>query len=157
MVDYLIGGWGIRGITYFQSGFSYSPNMSLARANYCAVACNARADRIGDGNLPDSSVHWIATGTSMRSFYLRPSRPRAGNGGRNILVGPGLNNWDLGVFKSFMVREGLKLEFRYEMFNAWNHPQFNAPSNSLETPATFGRITSARDPRISQFVAKISF
>ena len=157
VVDYLIGGWGIRGITYFQSGFSYSPNMSLARANYCAVACNARADRIGDGNLPDSQRtldrYW-----DFSAFLLPPtSSPRAGNGGRNILVGPGLNNWDLGVFKSFMVREGLRLEFRYEMFNTWNHSQFNAPSNSLENAATFGRITSARDPRISQFVLRLTF
>ena len=131
--------------------------MSLARANYCAVACNARADRIGDGNLPDSERtldrYW-----DFSAFLLPPtSSPRAGNGGRNILVGPGLNNWDLGVFKSFMVREGLRLEFRYEMFNAWNHSQFNAPSNSLENAATFGRITSARDPRISQFVLRLTF
>jgi hypothetical protein len=43
------------------------------------------------------------------------------------------------------------------MFNAWNHGQFNAPPNSLENAATFGKITSARDPRISQFVLKLTF
>jgi len=85
------------------------------------------------------------------------TNPRAGNGGRNILVGPGLNNWDLGVYKTFQIAEGKKLEFRYEMFNTWNHPQFNAPPSSIENAATFGRITSARDPRISQFVLKLTF
>jgi hypothetical protein len=156
-LNHVIGGWGFRGVTFFQTGFLYSPSMALARANYCALACVARADRIGDGNIPKSQRtldrYW-----DFSAFVLPPlSNPRLTNGGRNILVGPGLNNWDLGLFKTFQIAEGTRLEFRYEMFNSWNHPQFNAPSNNLENAATFGRITTSRDPRISQFVLKLTF
>jgi hypothetical protein len=157
LVNQLIGGWGVRGITFFQSGFGYSPGMNLPRANYCATACVANADRIGDGNL-DASERTLDRYWDITAFTLPPlDTPRIGNGGRNILIGPGLNNWDLGIYKSFRLAEGMRLDFRYEMFNAWNHPQFNAPPSSVESPTTFGRITSARDPRISQFVVKISF
>ena len=156
-VNQVIGGWGVRGITYFQSGFSFSPAMSLARSNYCAISCNARADRIRDGNLPKSE-RTLDRFWDFSAFVLpSTANPRAGNGGRNILVGPGLNNWDLGIFKNFQISESKRIEFRYEMFNAWNHGQFNAPPNSLENAATFGKITSARDPRISQFVLKLTF
>lgn len=156
-LNQFFGGWGVRGVTFFQSGFAYSPRMSLARANYCAAACSANADRIADGNL-SKSERTINRFWDISAFVLPPlTNPRAGNGGRNILVGPGLNNWDLGVYKTFQIAEGKKLEFRYEMFNTWNHPQFNAPPSSIENAATFGRITSARDPRISQFVLKLTF
>jgi len=157
VLNQFIGGWGVRGITAFQSGFSYSPTMNLARANYCAISCNARADRIGNGNL-SKSERTLDRFWDFSAFVLpSTANPRAGNGGRNILVGPGINNWDMGVFKNFQISESKRLEFRYEMFNAWNHGQFNAPPNSLENATTFGRITSARDPRISQFVLKLTF
>ena len=75
--------------------------MQLARANYCAAACSANADRIADGNIPESD-RTIDRYWDFSAFVLPPlTDPRAGNGGRNILVGPGLNNWDLGIFKTF--------------------------------------------------------
>jgi len=156
-LNLLIGGWGVRGVSQFQSGFYFAPSMNLARANYCATACVARPDRVADGNLPDEQQtltrYWDFT-----AFVLPPTTaPRAGNGGRNILQGPGINNFDLGIFKNFQITEGFKAEFRYEMFNAFNHSQWGTPSSNVENAATFGQITSMRDPRISQFVLKLIF
>jgi hypothetical protein len=161
----VVGGWGIRGISTLQGGFPYDPTMSLARTNICESACTARPDQIRNANLPKS----VRTRNGLSSdptvaywdydaFVLPPvTAPRIGNAGRGVLRGPGVNNWDLGIFKNVAITERLRLEFRYEMFNAWNHPQFNSPSTDLEDRTTFGKLTSAHDPRISQFVLKVSF
>jgi hypothetical protein len=147
----------VRGVSAFQSGFYFAPSMNLARANYCATACSARPDRIADGNLPKEQ-RTLTRYWDFAAFVLPPTTaPRAGNGGRNILEGPGLNNFDIGIFKNFQIKEGFKAEFRYEMFNAFNHPQWGTPSSNVENAATFGQITSMRDPRISQFVLKLIF
>ena len=59
-----------------------------------------------------------------------PNRARTGNLGRNTLRTPRLNNFDVNLFKSFTVTERIKLEFRTEFFNFFNHPQFGNPSAS---------------------------
>ena len=52
-----------------------------------------------------------------------------GNAGRDIINGPGVNNWDLGFGKFFpLIGERTKLEFRAEMFNTFNHAQFGQPN-----------------------------
>jgi len=131
--------------------------MNLARANFCATACVARPDRIADGNIPDSQQsldrYW-----DVNAFVLPPlTAPRHTTSGRSILLGPGIINWDVGLFKNFQFAESKRLEFRYEAFNAFNHPNWGAPSSNAEAPAVFGRITSAADPRISQVVLKLVF
>jgi hypothetical protein len=70
--------------------------------------------------------------------------------------GPGLNNWDWSLFKSFKVTETHKLEFRAEMFNLWNHTQFGMPNFSIGS-TSFGRITAARDPRLTQLALRYMF
>jgi hypothetical protein len=77
-----------------------------------------------------------------------------GNSGRNILQTPGLNNWDIGVVKNTPLTERMRLEFRTEFFNAWNHAQFGVPQMSVQSPL-FGKIRSARDPRLIQFAMKL--
>jgi len=64
----------------------------------------------------------------------------------------------LGVFKRFRgFRESHYLQFRTEMFNAFNRPNFSNPGTNLDTPAAFGRIVGAGDGRIIQFGLKYSF
>ena len=82
---------------------------------------------------------------------------RVGNAGRNILNSAGINNFDLQIYKDTRITERHAVEFRWEMFNAWNHPQFLGAGTSLESPATFGKITDTRAPRIMQLVLKYSF
>jgi len=82
-----------------------------------------------------------------------PAPGTFGTGGRNILYGPGLQNLDAGVFKIFRVDEQRRFEIRWEVFNSLNRPNFLNPNNSFSS-ANFGRILSARDPRIMQLAAK---
>jgi len=79
-----------------------------------------------------------------------------GNAGRNILDGPGFQNVNASLMKNTALTERVNLQFRAEVFNLFNHPNLNLPDNFLGSP-TFGRISSARDPRHIQFGLKLTF
>jgi hypothetical protein len=78
-----------------------------------------------------------------------------GNLGRNAIRGPGINNWDLSLIKRTSITERLKIEFRAEFFNAFNHAQFLNPS--AKSSGTFAQVTQARDPRLGQLGLKLTF
>jgi hypothetical protein len=81
-----------------------------------------------------------------------------GNTGRNILRGPLQRDLDLSLTKYTTIREDLRLEFRAQAFNLTNTPTFANPASDVGTASTFGSITSTvGNPRILQFVAKLSF
>ena len=81
----------------------------------------------------------------------------AGNASRNSIEQPGINNWDLGVSKNTYVHERFNVQFRWEMFNAWNHTQFG-PANLTMTSANVGKITSSLiAPRRMQFGLRLKF
>ena len=79
-----------------------------------------------------------------------------GNAGVYSLTAPGYFNIDVGLSRSFAVREAHRLEVRFEVFNAANHVNLAAPVATL-TNARFGQITSAGEPRILQFAMKYHF
>ena len=79
-----------------------------------------------------------------------------GNLGRNAVRGPGQIYLDASLSRLFPLTERWRLEARVEAFNAINHTNFNAPNANLGSN-TFGRITSAADPRILQFAMKLIF
>jgi hypothetical protein len=84
------------------------------------------------------SPHLTAFNTAA---FVSPGQYTFGNEGRNMVVGPPVNNVDLSLFKIFTATEHKSFQFRAEFFNALNHSQFAAPSASLGGP-TFGRISS---------------
>jgi len=84
------------------------------------------------------------------------------------VIGPDQNNWDIALIKSTALTERVKLDFRAEFFNAFNHPQFanpdldaglSAPELGLVAPnPNFGRITGpSTNPRIIQLALKLNF
>jgi hypothetical protein len=81
---------------------------------------------------------------------------RYGNAGRNTIRTPGLNEWNLSLFKRTNIKEGHVLEFRSEFYNVLNHANFFAPDMNIGSP-TFGIVTQTRDPRIIQLVFKYEF
>ena len=81
---------------------------------------------------------------------------RYGNAGRNTILGPGVNNWDLSAFKRTRLTESHELQIRGEMFNAFNHTQFDIPNVNIGSP-NFGRITTTRQPRVVQIGLRYSF
>jgi len=82
-----------------------------------------------------------------------------GNAGRNLIFGPGLVNADFSLFKIIPIKERTRLQFRAEMFNIFNHPNFANPGNPATwNTASFGNITqTTTDNRDIQFGAKFIF
>lgn len=86
-----------------------------------------------------------------------PTEYRFGNSNRNTIIGPGIINIDASLNKNFAITEAQRLEFRFEVFNAPNHPNWGQPGTTLRTP-TYGVIGSTRtDPRDIQLALKYVF
>ena len=90
------------------------------------------------------------------SAFAQPASGTFGTLGRNTERGPGVNNLDLALFKNFPVTRGVRLQFRLESFNAFNHTQFHDGPTNL-TAANFGVVTAARPARINQLGLKLLF
>ncbi len=102
---------------------------------------------------PQNVDAWFSTAS-----FAAPAPLQFGTAARNSIIGPGRDNWNVALFKSFAIpgREGMHLEFRGETYNTFNHTQFNGV-DVTKTDANFGKITSVWDPRIIQLGAKFIF
>jgi carboxypeptidase family protein len=159
----LAGGWQLSGVTFFQSGFPFSPNTGRDLAGTGTL--NERPDRICDGSLPASQRtvdRWFDTScftTSAMQAAQAAGQPRFGNSGRNIMDEPGWQVWDLNLYKDTHLRERMNLEFRLELYNFMNTPHFQRPNRTVGI-AGYGQITSQPDigsgsPRSIQFGMKL--
>jgi hypothetical protein len=112
-----------------------------------------RPNRVADPNsfTVRSPERWFNT-----SAFAPAGQFIIGSSSRNPVRGPGLQNADLMIGKTFRIRERLNLEFRAEVFNVTNTPPFNDPNGSFGS-AAFGSITSAGNPRVFEFAAKLHF
>lgn len=156
--SHILGGWRISGVTNLRSG---RPFTVFASANNSLVGnrgglANALADCLRDGTLPEDQRtvdRWFDI-----TAYAVPTPARLGTCGRNTLEGPGLVNFDFALARSFdYFGENRRLEFRWEMFNIFNTPQFGLPGNNRSS-GDVGRISSlAGDPRVMQFALKFYF
>ncbi|MGA2073581.1 MAG: carboxypeptidase-like regulatory domain-containing protein [Terriglobia bacterium] len=153
-----LGGWEVSGITTFQSGFPISIFASQDFSNTGAYY-TFRPDRICNGAGPKTLAEWFNpacfTDASLQAA-LAAGDPRVGDSGRNILDGPGINNWDLAALKDFRLAEPLKLQFRAEFYSAFNHPNWGLPNVTVGNPF-IGRIGSASDSRDIQMALKLIF
>ena len=71
-------------------------------------------------------------------------------------VGPGYADWDFGALKNFRVAESMQIQFRAELFNILNRPNFHLPDPDISSP-TFNDILEANPPRQVQFALKFMF
>ena len=88
--------------------------------------------------------------------HIRAVSPRAGNVGSGSIKGLGSWQFDLSVSRTFQIREMKRLEFRAEAFNVTNSFNMNNPTTDFNSNL-FGKVTSAKDPRIMQFALKYLF
>ncbi len=154
-LDKLVEGWSVNGITTFMTGNYENIVVSGDRANtggFPFQRANLNPTCMNYGNLPRGQ-RTIDRYFRTRCFTVTPFGT-FGSSGRNVVEIPGLNNWDLSLFKTTTVTESFRVQFRTEFFNAWNHPQFGGPSTNVQDPF-FGQIRSARDPRVIQFALKL--
>jgi hypothetical protein len=151
----VLGDWQLNGILTLQTGSPFSVLAGVDRS-LAGVGLD-HADvlepvAVYNGNSRNSKV---AEYFNTSAFAL-PALGTFGTSGRNILYGPGIENFDTSLFKQIPVTERSHFELRWELFNSLNRPNFMNPNNSFSS-AAFGRLTSARDPRIMQIAAKFYF
>jgi hypothetical protein len=184
IVEKVLGGWNVSGVTVVQGG---TP-MTIADPTAGTIYGTAGSAATGYGRAqmcPGMTYKDIATsggieqrlgGASGGPGYFNKSAfcaPLAigngtdyGNSGPGIILGPGQFNWDLALLKRISVKENHAVQFRTEFFNAFNHPQFTNPNYGVGATyglpnvrsGTFGQITSnSVNPRVIQFALKYSF
>ena len=148
----LTAGWQFNLIAHVASGFPLGLSTS---SNNSGTAIGNRPNQICAGGLSN----WTVNEFFNTSCFVDPAPGQLGDAARTPLFGPAFANFDGSLFKSFPLpfREGMRLEFRTEVFNIFNHPQFAEPGTILDAPG-FGQITSTvNNPRLIQFALKLIF
>jgi hypothetical protein len=155
VVRALLNGWTVSGIFTALSGepLTITAGDDINRDGQD----NDRADLVGDPRLSSdrSRNEKLAMWFNTRAF-ARPAFGADGNAGRNILDGPGSRNLNLGIFRNFRIREGMRLQFRGEATNALNLVNLSNPATAINS-ATYGEIRSARGMREVQLGVRLSF
>jgi hypothetical protein len=149
------GGWEADAIITMQTG---TPFTILSGVDNSASAVNLdHGNVVGDPFLPQNrpTAQRIAKYFNTAAFTVN-TPGTFGTVGRNTMIGPGMANADVGLFKNFPVREGHKLQFRAEAFNSLNQVVFGQPGNNVSA-TNFGKIQSAGSPRVMQFALKYLF
>ncbi len=153
------GGWALSGIVTMESGAPI--NLGVSGNNVSSVVPNSgnRPDVNGSISYPKTVAEWFNP-----AAFSAPAPGTYGNLGYDALRGPGRDDWNLSLFKNFVLsaERGSRIEFRAESFNTWNHTQFKGDANnggiSLDEGAgNFGAVTAAFDPREFQLGLKLIF
>lgn len=184
----VFGGWTLNGIWSFQSGAHWSPYRSGGRAlsgdcSQAGIDAGLCINDGGDFNLdsvandrPNAAAQYINATHDMWAngfgvgygaagsgeFFTTPCLGCVGNLGRNTFVGPG--NWvaDMSLLKNIKITERVRLQFRSEFFNIFNHTNFvlatfGAGANNKVNVSNFGQAGGTLNARNIQFGLKLSF
>jgi hypothetical protein len=157
-LDAVLGGWQVSGIATFSQGQFQTATLGTDWL-FIGSFSQSRPNLVGDP----------AAGRQLPDFYLNPAAfdfPRdaagnrirvQGNVGRTTIQQPGINNWDIGLFKNVRVRDRFALQVRLETFNTWNHTQFGSANLNTSSP-NFGKIGGTRvGPRRMQLGLRLTF
>ena len=156
--------WQLAGVASFVSG---APSgISLSTTNGLDIPGG------GDGVRPLVLSNPILP-KSQRTFseyfnntvFALPAIGTAGNAPRDVVRGPGINNFDMSIFKNIPVKERVNLQLRFEAYNAFNHTQYSSinttaqfnPTTGQQVNAAFGSLTAARTPRVGQIALRVTF
>lgn len=166
-------GWTFAGVTSLQTGFP----IPLTDSSFRSLECTPVASNFGCWDRPDfvktatifsnpRNVQTLpnAAGVNHKgNYYFDPASyahnalGTVGTAGRNVFHGPGINDTDLSFYKNTAITEKTNLQLRVDLFNAFNHAQFNNPSGNVNS-SLFGRVTTTRIPaRITQLSVSFSF
>jgi hypothetical protein len=142
----ILGGWQLSGIVTASTGPAASPGISTGRNGLAT-----RPNLVGEWKGAKTVEQWFNT-----AAFAEPAPGFFGNAGRNIIREPGTHKWDMSFFKNNRITESVNLQFRAEFFNIFNNSSFNGINTTFGSGA-FGRVTSARDARVTQLGLKLGF
>jgi hypothetical protein len=168
VLNQVIGNWQLAGIVTAQTGNWFTVTDSLTNVSASDGGGGVGFFEVRPNVVGNPNGKPCVSGTLFNTCaFVDNTIPFTfGDAGRNIVRGPGLQNWDFSVFKMFPIREQMRLEFRSEFFNIWNHvnPVFEPVGLLGEEPQPvefgtpqFGFAQGARDPRFIQFALKFYF
>ena len=158
----ILGGWTLTGTWVWYTGQWFTPTLGTPVSNTQstgAAVLTTTAERpnwISNPNVMPSGVqqdlsHWF----NVAAFGI-PGQFTFGNAGNGIILGPGFFNLDTGIHREFVIKERMRLQARWELFNALNHTNFNNPNAVIGT-APAGTISSSLPARSMQVALKLMF
>ena len=155
------GGWQLNGIVTLMSGtpftvFDSNDVSAQGSAPEITGFSAQRPDLVGNPNNGPHTVNAWLNASAFQQLDPIANAGQFGTEGRNVAIGPGYMDWDFGVLKNIKVAESMSVQFRAELFNILNHPNFRLPDSDISSP-TFNQILAARDPRQVQFALKFMF
>jgi len=164
-VQAALGGWKVAGIITAETGVPL--NLGVSGANICSAvpSCSVRPDLTGSIHYPGSpatlsnghgTIQWFDPSSFSINDLAGTSVATFGNLQHDGVWGPGRDNWNLSMFKTFAITERLHFELRADTFNIWNHPQMNGVDTTVGD-TNFGMANSAWTPREFQIGAKLEF
>jgi len=170
----VLGGWEIAGITTYAAGV---PTSGTAQVNF-NVPTNVigwwgpRADRVAGVPLYAGRQHSHDIVSGVQWFnpaaFAPPQKWAYGNASRNVIWGPGSENWDMSLMKTFAVKEAVRMQVRTDWFDAFNHFNLSNPAASpgltlgdtrdggVATP-NFGKTYGGSGSRIIQLAIRLMF
>ncbi|PYT54036.1 MAG: hypothetical protein DMG46_22755 [Acidobacteria bacterium] len=160
----LVDGWEVGTVFQAQTGNPLNPTVAINPG----VSLTVRPDVIGPIQVTGDPARWFGTSTQFAAAFATPcvgTTCHPGSLSRDAITGPGFVNTDFSVIKNTKLTEKLNVQFRGEMFDIFNHPNFGNPGLTFTpTSTTFGKITSTRFPtgdfgsaRQIQFALKLLF
>ena len=149
----LANDWNIAPLVRYQSGLPVNP--SSGRDNSLTGIGNDRPNVISSAAYTGNS-HGLVYQFLNPGLFAQNAAGTFGNAGHNAIRAPGYLNVDVAFSRTIKITERLSIQPRAEAFNVLNHTNFNGPGANISS-STFGRILSARDPRILQASVKLSF
>ncbi|MCX6629512.1 MAG: carboxypeptidase regulatory-like domain-containing protein [Candidatus Solibacter sp.] len=156
--------WEISGVTTFASGFPAGIGLSTTDgANITGGGDGARV--IVTGKAQKAWGERTFDQFFNTSVFARPAKNTFGNAPKDVFRGPGINSWDISLFKNFHLgKETRILQLRGEGYNAFNHSQWSGVNTTTrfdpsgnQTNALFGTVTAARPARLVQLAVRLQF
>lgn len=158
----VVNGWQVSGIITYQTGFPIriqsgdDTELTTSDGDFEVVgqpSIVAPVRFLNPHNATANGQHpWFTA-----SSFVDSALGTFGNSPRSLCCGPGISQSDISIAKKTAISEKVNTEFVAQFFNTFNHTQFLTPDGNFSHTATFGTVTSARDPRVLQFGLKFLF
>ena len=163
-IDWILGSWEVSTIATIQSGSPFGVQVTNGPRDILLDASDGKQLRpniVGDIRLPSSQKGTPAVGQRGIQWFnteafAPPPMFTHGNAARTVMLGPGTINFDTAVMKNVRVRERYRVQFRWELFNAFNTPTFGPPGSGLGGGG-FGISGAGASDREMQFALKLYF
>jgi hypothetical protein len=157
MAGKFANGWEVSGIYTYQSGFPIlinNCNDQELQGSTLGFECPGKPDLSGPVRIQNPRINGNVFADP--TVFSNSALGTIGNSARTLCCNSPINNWDFGVFKTTAINERVRVSFRTEIFNIFNHAQFYGVDGGTSN-TTFGQPQKVRDPRLLQFALKILF